>query len=109
MKTMKMLGVAFSLVTVVITPLFAAQGQITEVNPSGVHGTVVILQADEGEEVVKVGDTVAFVNPKAFQKGGQPEVGDAVEVDVVKTGKSVRATVTGPSTHIGATGTTSSE
>ena len=31
------------------TPAFAAQGQITEVNPSGT-GTVVILQADEGDE-----------------------------------------------------------
>ena len=42
------------------TPALAAQGQITEVNPSGVHGTVVILQADEGEEVVR-GDTATFV------------------------------------------------
>ena len=109
MKTMKMLGIAFSLVTLVITPLFAAQGQITEVNPSGVHGKVVILQADEGDEVVK-GDTVAFTNPTAFQKGGKPKVGDVVELAVVKTGKSVRSTVTSaPSTHTGSTGTTSSD
>ncbi len=32
-----------------VTPVFAAQGQITEVNPSGTN-TVVILQADEGVE-----------------------------------------------------------
>gem|GEM_PF-3003317 len=38
----------------VFSPLIAAQGQITEVNPSGVHDRVVILQADEGEEVDRV-------------------------------------------------------
>ena len=32
-----------------VTPAFGAQGQITEVTPSGT-GTVVILQADEGDE-----------------------------------------------------------
>ena len=32
-----------------MTPVFAAQGQITEVNPSGID-TVMILQADEGIE-----------------------------------------------------------
>ncbi len=47
-------------------PALAAQGQITEVNPSGVHGTVVVLQADDGEEVAP-GDSVTFVRPFSMQ------------------------------------------
>ncbi len=102
---------ALALLTAITSPLFAAQGVITEVNPSGVHGRVVILQADEGDEVVEVGDTVAFTNPKAFQKSGKPKAGDVVEVDVVKTGNSVRATIATESTHTGSTstGTTTSD
>ena len=46
------LAIVFLILTIAalwVTPAFAAQGQITEVNPSGI-GTVVILQADEGGE-----------------------------------------------------------
>ena len=78
-----LLGTAFFLFTVVASPLFAAQGQITEVNPSGVHGKVVILQADEGTE------EVTFVNPRAFHNGYTPQVGDNVEVNVTKVGKKI--------------------
>ena len=87
-KTLKLaaLLMTFSLFASVFSPLIAAQGQITEVNPSGVHGRVVILQADEGEEVVK-GESISFVNPRAFQDGPAPQVGDTIEFDVVKNGK----------------------
>ena len=48
----KKLSIAVLVLTILalwVTPTFAAQGQITEVNPSGTN-TVVILQADDGEE-----------------------------------------------------------
>ena len=48
----KKLVLVVAIVTIMalwMTPAFAAQGQITEVNPSGIN-TVVILQADEGDE-----------------------------------------------------------
>lgn len=80
----------FSLFAAVYTPLIAAQGQITEVNPSGVHGTIIVVQADDGEEVVK-GDVISFVNPRAFQKGYVPIVDDEIEFDAVKNGKHLIA------------------
>ncbi len=55
------------------TPALTAQGQITEVNPSGVHGTVVILQADEGEEVVR-GDTAT---PTRYSESRQQQLREA--------------------------------
>ncbi len=100
------LGIAMTLLVGVSTPLLAAQGQITEVNPSGVHGKVkVILQADEG--VVEV----TFVNPRAFQDGYKPQLDDIVDIDVVKIGKktvlvtikrSTTTTTTGSSESTGA-------
>jgi hypothetical protein len=51
---------------------------------------VVVLQADEGEEVVK-GESLSFVNPRAFQDGPAPRVGDTIEFDVVKKGKHTTA------------------
>lgn len=48
----KQLLLVVAIVTILalwMTPVFAAQGQITEVNPSGTN-IVVILQADDGEE-----------------------------------------------------------
>ena len=74
------LGIAMTLLVGGSSPLLAAQGQITEVNPSGVHGKV-ILQADEGVE------EVSFINPRAFRDGYTPQVGDTVDIDVVRTGK----------------------
>lgn len=82
--------VASSFLTSTFSPLSAAQGQITEVNPSGVHGTVVVLQADEGEEIVK-GDNISFVNPRAFQGKYVPQIGDKIEFDAVKNGKHIMA------------------
>ena len=87
-----------TLLAAVLSPLVAAQGQITEVNPSGVHGTVVVLQADEGEEV-SVGDKIAFVNPRAFQKGPAPVVDGIVEFEVVKNGKNVQAVIINQATQ----------
>ena len=47
------------------TVAFAAQGQITEVNPSGVHGTIIVIE--DGEPT---GEVITFTLPTAMQ----PEV-----------------------------------
>ena len=53
-KKLAILILAVAIVALWVTPAFAAQGQITEVNPSGTGTVTIILQADDGEEVVKV-------------------------------------------------------
>ena len=50
-KKLAIVILAITIAALWVTPAFAAQGVITEVNPSGV-GTGVILQADEGEEII---------------------------------------------------------
>ena len=72
------------------TVAFAAQGQITEVNPSGVHGRIA--------EVNKAGSEIAFTLPPPMQpEGWAPEVGDEVEFTPVCVGGSAHCFATGVS------------
>ena len=65
---------AFSLSLFGSSIAFAAQGQITEVNPSGVHGTITDLDT---------GEVVAFTVPKSKQPAGwPPELGEVVSYDL---------------------------
>ena len=60
-----------------VSPALAAQGQITEVNPSGVHGVIV----EDG-----TGDEVGFVRPASMQDPEDPwQVGDPVTYETSTT------------------------
>ena len=58
---------------------FAAQGQITEVNPSGVHGVVSILGT---------GDLIRFTTPRPAEK---LRVGDAVTFEIQCLGRTINS------------------